>query len=105
MKYTYLQWFFLFAWAPTIVIWLFYWRILITYLRVFLLCIIGSIVFATPWDYWATHHWLWHFTTDRTIGINFLGIPLEEYVFFASFTVLYTSLALILRKQFKISKT
>lgn len=104
MQYAYLQWFFMFAWVPTIIVWLFYWRFLIRYKKTFTICIIGSILFALPWDYWATHFWLWRFSPDHTLGIEFLGIPLEEYVFFTSFTVLYASIALVLRKELKLKK-
>lgn len=103
--FDYLKWFLLFAWIPTAVIWLFYWRILIQYKKVFYLCIIGSIIFGVPWDYWATHSWLWHFSPEHTLGINFLGLPLEEYVFFVSETMLYASLALVLRDKFRRVKT
>jgi lycopene cyclase domain-containing protein len=104
MHYDYLKWFLIFCWTPTIIIWLFYWRYLIRYKKVFLICILGSILFATPWDYWATHSWLWHFSPEHTLGINLLGLPVEEYVFFITETLLYASLALALRSHFKSRK-
>ncbi len=45
--------------------------------------IIGSI-----WDIWATRHsrkdcvWLWQFNRSETLGIKFLGLPIEEYLFY-----------------------
>lgn len=96
MHYTYIEWQLLLAWVPTLVIFLFFWRTLIRYGKVYGLCIAGSFLFATPWDYWATHSWLWHFSPDLTINKHFLGLPLEEYMFFVSFTVLYVSIAIIL---------
>ena len=97
--YDYLIWVMSLALIPTTIVWLFYWRILVKYIRVFMLCIVGSMIFAIPWDYWATHSWLWHFSPEKTLGVSFLGLPLEEYVFFASFTVLYASIALVLRQS------
>jgi lycopene cyclase domain-containing protein len=50
--------------------------------------IIGSI-----WDVWATRHskkdriWLWQFNKKQTIGIKFLGLPIEEYVFYTASSV------------------
>jgi len=103
-RYDYIRWFFIFCWTPTILIWLFYWRTLLGYKKVFLLCILGSIIFGWAWDYWATHSWLWHFSPDHTLGVKFLGLPVEEYIFFVSEGVLYTSLALAIRKA-SINKT
>lgn len=91
----------MFAWVPLLVVWLFYWRLLIQYKKTLLFCAIGAIIFGLPWDYWATHHWLWHFSPDRTLGVEMLGIPAEEYVFFVSYALLYASLALVLRKKLK----
>lgn len=100
----YIKWFAMFAWAPTTTIWLFYWRYLKGYKKTFLYCILGSCLFGTPWDYWATHFWLWHFSTAKTLGVTLLGIPVEEYIFFGSFAVLYASIALVLKKELKIKK-
>lgn len=50
--------------------------------------IIGSI-----WDVWATRHskrdcvWLWQFNKRQTIGIKFLGLPIEEYLFYTASSV------------------
>lgn len=50
---------------------------------VLLITIVGSL-----WDVWATRHgsddpiWLWHFNHKQTIGIKFLGLPIEEYLFY-----------------------
>jgi lycopene cyclase domain-containing protein len=97
--FDYLKWFLFFAWIPTVIIWLCFWKILVKYKKVFVFCIIGSVIFGFPWDYWATHSWLWNFSPDHTLGINFLGLPIEEYIFFVSETILYVSLALVLRNK------
>ncbi len=50
--------------------------------------IIGSI-----WDVWATRHgkrdrvWLWQFNHRQTIGMRFLGLPVEEYLFYVASSV------------------
>ena len=55
---------------------------------VILVAIIGSI-----WDVWATQHgkkdrvWLWQFNRKQTIGIRFLGLPIEEYLFYVASSV------------------
>jgi lycopene cyclase domain-containing protein len=99
MHYTYIEWQLLLAGLPTLILWLFYWRLLSNYTKVFIYCIVGSVVFATPWDYWATHSWLWHFSSALTVNKRFLGLPLEEYMFFVVFTLMYASIALVLRDK------
>lgn len=53
-----------------------------------LVTIIGSI-----WDVWATRHgkkdrvWLWQFNRRQTIGVRFLGLPIEEYLFYVASSV------------------
>ncbi len=53
-----------------------------------LVTIIGSI-----WDVWATKHgkkdrvWLWQFNRKQTMGIRFLGLPVEEYLFYVASSV------------------
>ena len=53
-----------------------------------LVTIIGSI-----WDVWATRHgkrdrvWLWQFHRTQTLGVRFLGLPIEEYLFYVASSV------------------
>ena len=53
-----------------------------------LVTVIGSI-----WDVWATRHgkkdrvWLWQFNRRQTIGLRFLGLPVEEYLFYIASSV------------------
>ena len=55
---------------------------------IILVTIIGSI-----WDVWATKHgsrdkvWLWQFNNAQTIGLRFLGLPIEEYLFYVASSV------------------
>lgn len=52
---------------------------------IILVTLVGSI-----WDVWATRHgkrdrvWLWQFNRRQTIGIRFLGLPIEEYLFYVA---------------------
>ena len=60
-------------------------QILIPNLVTFILVVLtlGSI-----WDIWATKHgkrdrvWLWCFNLKDTLGYTFLGLPIEEYLFY-----------------------
>jgi lycopene cyclase domain-containing protein len=54
-------------------------------LAVFVLTITIS---GALWDLWASRHgkndpvWLWMFNKNDTLGIQFLGLPIEEYLFY-----------------------
>lgn len=69
---------------------------------ILLVTIIGSI-----WDVWATRHgkkdrvWLWQFNRAQTLGVRFLGLPIEEYLFYVASSVyvifMWEGLKLIVR--------
>lgn len=47
--------------------------------------ILSAIVVAIPfiaWDVWFTHHGVWWFNTDYTVGLSIAGLPVEEWLFF-----------------------
>lgn len=48
------------------------------------------IVYAatTPWDNLAVKWGIWHFDWQKTWGVRFAYLPLEEYLFFGLETVL-----------------
>lgn len=43
--------------------------------------VLGSIPFLA-WDIWFAHRGFWGFTSDYLLGVYFLGLPLEEWLFF-----------------------
>lgn len=57
-------------------------------LFVAIIAVVGSL-----WDLWATRHgtkdpvWLWNFNSRETLGIKFLGLPIEEYLFYVCSSV------------------
>lgn len=40
------------------------------------------MVIFIAWDAWFTHLGIWGFNTGHLVGIGFLGLPLEEWLFF-----------------------
>lgn len=45
----------------------------------------AAFITAVPfiaWDIWFTKMGVWWFNTDYTLGLNLLGLPLEEWLFF-----------------------
>lgn len=65
-------------------------RIPLEQLSIFVISItlLGSI-----WDVWATRHgkrdsvWIWTFNHRDTVGVRFLDIPIEEYLFYTASSV------------------
>jgi len=55
---------------------------------IILITLVGSI-----WDIWATKHggkdpvWLWSFNHKGTMGLTFLGLPIEEYLFYIASSI------------------
>jgi len=54
---------------------------------------LGIMIVGSAWDIWATRHgrtdsvWLWQFNKINTLGIQFLGLPVEEYLFYLSTSI------------------
>ena len=40
------------------------------------------MLFFIPWDIYFTYHHIWHFNDEMTLGVDFLLLPLEEWLFF-----------------------
>ncbi len=48
--------------------------------------ILGTIPFIA-WDIWFAHEGYWGFTDSYILGTRFLGLPLEEWLFFSCYTL------------------
>ncbi|PZR15106.1 MAG: lycopene cyclase domain-containing protein [Flavobacterium psychrophilum] len=59
-----------------------------------------SVMVAMPfliWDAWFTHAGVWWFSKEYTVGINLVGMPVEEWLFFICipFSCVFTYFCLI----------
>jgi len=63
--------------------------------------------FFIPWDIWFTHQGYWGFNPDFLLGVDALGLPLEEWLFFICipYACIFTHYALqTIWPNFKASK-
>ncbi len=97
--YSYLLWLTVFIIFPLLVLWVWQFHYLIKYKLVFLFAIIGSLIFAFPWDNLAIREHIWYFTKPYVIGIWFLGLPLEEWLFVILVTFLISTTTVLLWKK------
>ena len=100
--YSYIYWLIIFVLAPTAIFWIAYPFVIKKYYRTLLLCFICALIFSIPWDIWAQKTNIWYWPANKVIGIYFLGLPLEEYLFIVFVTILISTVVLILREKSKI---
>jgi lycopene cyclase domain-containing protein len=100
MTDSYLLWLLLFVILPLVIIWIIYFRDLKRYALPIFLAPIGSIVFSVPWDYIAVHERIWYFQTPYIVGLRIGGLPLEEYFFIITITLLFSSVSALLFSRF-----
>lgn len=100
MAYAYPVWLVIFVIIPILLLWIWKFAFLRKYKLVFLLAIIGSIIFSLPWDYIAITERIWYFEKPYILGIWFLGLPIEEWLFIIFVTQLFSTITVLLWKNF-----
>ena len=93
---SYLLWLLVFVVIPIIIIWVFKWKLLLKYKKVFVFSSVGAFIVAIPWDVIAVDEKVWYFTKPHIMGIWIGGLPLEEYLFIFLQTFLFTTITLVL---------
>lgn len=99
--YGYILWLAVFVWLPTIILWVGYTKYLIHYKKVFLYCTVYSLLLGIPWDIWAVRANMWHYYPAHILGLTFLYLPIEDYLFLLTVPVLLTSATLVAKKYFR----
>lgn len=74
--------------------------------------IISITIVGGIWDIWATKHgkkdrmWIWQFNDKEVMGFYFLGLPIEEYLFYVVSSVyvifMWESIKLIMLKEIEV---
>lgn len=97
---TYMSFQSLFIWLPTLLLlWLAKGEPFRRYRKTMLLAMAATVAFGVPWDALSVVTGLWRYDTGQPSLGPWLGpLPLEEYVFTATFPVLMVSFVLLLRR-------
>lgn len=91
----YLLWLSLFVWLPIAMIWGFNHALLWKYRRTLLYAMFFALVFSVPWDIYAVLTKIWFFPPEGNAGIFLLGLPIEEYLFITTTTLMLASVTIV----------
>lgn len=102
MQYNYLIWITTFVWIPGgIFIFLnrdLFWH----YKKTLGLTILFAFIFAIPWDTYAVKTGIWYFPKEANLGLNIGVLPLEEYLFMATTTLLFACITIFFKYKLKL---
>lgn len=101
----YLSWVFLFQVAPTAVLWLFFWRHLFKYWKIFVFVVTCSVVVGIVWDQYAYSVGIWFWPKDCCTLIRLPGgVPTEEIFWAIAASTYISTITIISRDIFKTHK-
>jgi hypothetical protein len=89
----YIFWLFLFFWSPTLYLWLTDFGGVRKFAKSVLGCAFLLTALCAPVEYWIVKKGL-ILHSGRFLGIFWLGIPMEDFLFFLSFPFLLAPIAL-----------
>ena len=99
-NFPYIRWHIIFVILPSIIIWTLYWRYLIKYKQTIIWIAVLSFIWGIIFDWVASPILkLWFF--DNNLGVYFLGLPIEEYLFLIFVPQELTAILLLIRKNLK----
>ncbi len=95
----YVRWHILFVFIPSVLIWLFNYKYLLKFKRTFIFITVFSFIWGLLFDLRASVQYnLWFFNKTHNLGIWFLGLPIEEYIFLLFVPQGITAIFLLMRK-------
>ena len=77
-------------------VWILKYKVLIKHVKVLYLCTFISLIVGSLWDIFAVQAKIWRFYEETTIGIFFVSLPIEEYLFILSGAFAAGSITIIL---------
>lgn len=98
--WNYIFWLFIFIWAPAAFLWFIDLGQIRRHARKMLACSALLTVMCVPVEYWIVREAL-IMHQGHHLGLYWLGLPLEDYLFFISFPYLLAPVALKLDDMFR----
>ncbi len=102
LEYLLLLTFFIFL--PLVSMWIWKFSVLKQYMPIFLLTTMGALLFAVPWDYLSLKEKVWQLHVEKTLPFLFLGLPLEEWLFYLSVTWLFSTTTILLYAKYGVEE-
>lgn len=97
-KLTYLLWLALYIGLPLLI--LLRWRkSLWSHRRALSWTVVGSLVGGWMWDAAAVHYAVWYYDPNHLIGLWFLGLPLEEWLWIVGVTLMFGGLTVVVAER------
>lgn len=97
MPFSYLIWDAIFGVTPCVILWLKFKPLLRKYRKTAIAVVVCSLVFGIGWDILFQGR-VWD-TKTNSLGLNFLTVPVEDYIFTISLSLLACWTTLILKYQ------
>ena len=63
-----------------------------------------ALIISVPWDLIAANSKVWSFPRGHNYGIYIGSLPIEEYLFIISDTLIITTIVLLLRSSKRLGK-
>lgn len=101
-KYPYLVWQIVFIYCPLLITWLVWGGLLKRYLKLYPPAIFFSALWGYLFEIRALDQGIWWFNQTDSIGINFIGLPIEEWAFLLLVPILLINLFIIFRNRYQI---
>lgn len=95
-----MRWHILFTIIPSILLWSIWGEYFLRYKKTFLFVTLGAFLWGLPLDLLNVPllH-VYYFNPVHNLGIRFLGLPLEEYLFFLLIPQETVAMILLLRRR------
>jgi lycopene cyclase domain-containing protein len=61
--------------------------------------VLSALLVSVPWDKMAVENEIWFFPKEGVLGISIGGLPLEEYLFISTVTLLVVTTTIIFKYQ------
>ena len=92
-------WLAIYVFLPMLLMLAYKGKLLSRYKKTIILCGIGSLTVAAPWDYLAIQRGQWWFPPEGILGIWVFGLPLEEWIFISFIGMEICMLALVFVRE------